>query len=223
MRRIISWLLDLIYPPKCVFCRSLLGENETDLCRNCRASLPKVEKMLRKGEFFTECVSVYYYDELVRESLHRFKFQSMEQYATAYGRLIAMDILSKELSFDVLTWVPISRKRRRERGYDQAKLLAEAVAKELHLTCTETLRKDRHNPAQSLQPTAAARKANVLGVYSVVSPQSIADKRVLLIDDIITTGATLSECSRVLCTAGAKSVCCATLAAVRVDTGKNKQ
>ena len=102
------------------------------------------------------------------------------------------------------TGVPVSAKRRRSRGYDQTELLAHAVARELELPCTQTLQKIRHNPAQSSQRDAAARRANVLGAYRAVSPERFAGRSVLLIDDILTTGATLSECSRVLLTAGAK-------------------
>ncbi len=221
MKRLIQWLLDLIYPPKCTFCRKLLRADETDICGKCRTTLPQIEGSLKRGEFYSECFSVYYYDETVRESLHRFKFQSMQQYAAVYGRLIAMKILKEGLSFDVLTWVPISKKRRAERGYDQSELIAKAIAKELAVPCIATLQKTRHNLAQSLQPNAAARKANVLGAYSIASSLDLTDKQILLIDDIMTTGATLSECSRVLLTAGAKNVCCATMAAVRGEPGKN--
>lgn len=71
--------------------------------------------------------------------------------------------LLRTAPFEVLTWVPVSAKRRRSRGYDQTELLAHAVAKELELPCTQTLQKIRHNPAQSSQRDAAARRANVLG------------------------------------------------------------
>ena len=78
-----------------------------------------------------------------------------------------------------------------------------------------TLRKIRHNPPQSGITGQAERRANVLGVYEAVGPESFKDKRVLLLDDIITTGATAGECARVLLTAGAKEVHCAAIAAVR--------
>ncbi len=213
--KLVKWLLDLLYPPKCVFCGRLLKESETDLCRKCRFSLPEVESSVKRGEFFEQCWSVYYYEEFVAESIRRYKFRGMSHYADAYGRALAMLLLRERVSFDVLTWAPISLRRMRRRGYDQTQLLAEAVARELGVYCIQTLRKTRHNPAQSGQKNAAARKANVLGVYEAIRPQCFYGKRVLLIDDIITTGATLSECSRVLRSAGAASVVCATLAATR--------
>ena len=132
------------------------------------------------------------------------------------GRLLAMKIArEREDDFDLITWVPISRRRKLRRGYDQVELLAQAVCDELGMEPTCTLRKIRHNPPQSGIVGHAHRRANVLGVYSVVKPENIKDKRILLLDDIITTGATVSECARVLLTAGAKEVHCAAVAAVK--------
>ena len=170
---------------------------------------------VKRGSFFKRCDSLYEYTGDVAASLKRYKFGGMRQYATVYGRQLAMLLLRGGADFDVLTWAPISAKRRHQRGYDQTRLLAEAVAKELGVSCVQTLKKKRDNPAQSSQKNAEARRANVLNVYCAVEPERFAGRRILLIDDIITTGATLSECSRVLLTAGAESVRCATIAATQ--------
>lgn len=219
MMKAVQYLLDLFYPPKCVFCGKLLQARETEICAACRRELPEIRESIKRGEFFRECCSVFYYEGNVRDSVRRFKFSGMEFYARCYGRLLAMKLLSEQVEFDLLTWVPVSKKRRRERGYDHARLLAEATASELGEFCTPTLTKTRHNQAQSSLHNAAERKANVLGAYKCI--EDVAGKRILLIDDIITTGATLSECSRVLLTAGAKSVTCGTLAATRASDGQN--
>lgn len=208
-------LLDLLYPPKCVFCRKLLDDRETDLCAKCRAESPTVGGSIKRGECYRECYSVYYYEGRVKESLRRFKFGGKSCYAAAYGRFIAMELLRRRAEFDVLSWVPISKKRARERGYHQTKLMARAVAKELGIEAVETLKKIRNNPAQSGLHGAAARRQNVAGVYETVHPERFAGKTVLLIDDIVTSGATLSEAARTLQRGGAKCVLCATLAATR--------
>ena len=211
----VTWLLDLLYPPRCVFCRKLLRSDETDVCKKCRGRLPQIDGTFKRGKFFTQCCSVYEYRDEAADSLKRYKFGGLRHYAAAYGRLLAMCILRERLEFDVLTWAPISKKRRRARGYDQSRLLAEAVARELGVQCVQTLEKIRDNPAQSTMKDAAARHANVIGVYRAVMPDRFAGRRVLLIDDIITTGATLSECSFVLLNAGAAEVLCATVAATQ--------
>ena len=114
--------------------------------------------------------------------------------------------------FDAVTWVPVSAKRLRKRGFDQARYLCASLCVDWHTAPQETLRKVRDNPPQSGLEDAAARRANVLGVYEPVSPADIAGKRFLLVDDILTTGATLGECVRVLKAAGAADVVCLTLA-----------
>ena len=146
----------------------------------------------------------------------RFKFRRARHYAPAYGRLLAMKLLREHPEgFDVLTWVPISPLRKLTRGYDQVELLAEAVGAELGMKPLRILKKVRHNPPQSGISGQAERRANVLGVYRLVNADAVVGKRVLLFDDIITTGATAGECARVLLTAGAKEVHCGTIAAVR--------
>lgn len=215
--KLIDWLLDLLYPPRCTFCRRLLRCDETDVCAKCRGRLPTIEGAFKRGRYFTQCVSVYAYKDDVAESLKRYKFGGMRVYAGSYARLLAMVLLRERVECDVLTWTPISAKRKRERGYDQAKLLAEAVARELGVDCLQTLEKVRNNPAQSSMKDAEARRANVIGAYRAVMPERFAGKRVLLIDDIITTGATLSECSFVLLNAGAAEVQCATVAATQLS------
>lgn len=215
-------LLDLIYPPKCVFCGRLLKENETDLCTKCRHSLPEAPEVIKKGEFFKQCWAVYEYDAAVKDSIHRFKFSGMQQYSEAYGKLIAMKLLRAKVSTDVLTWVPISKKRLKKRGYDQSRLLAQVVARELDIPCIRTLKKTADNRKQSTVGGAPARRANVLGMYEAYSPERFQGKQVLLIDDVITTGATLSECSRVLLTAGAAQIECAALAAAQISDKKEQ-
>lgn len=114
--------------------------------------------------------------------------------------------------FDTLTWVPVSRLRKFRRGYDQVELLVMAVARELGVTPVPCLQKIRNNKPQSGFRDASQRRANVVNAYRAVNADCIRDKRVLLLDDIITTGATLSECAKTLLLAGAKEVFCAAVA-----------
>lgn len=220
--RLLTWLLDLFYPPKCVFCRKLLAGRETDLCTKCKTSLPLMLSSVKRGEFFDCCWAAYPYEDPIAASIRRFKFQGMEHYAPAYGRQLAMFLLRNQVEFDLLTWVPISRRRRKQRGYDQSQLLAEATAQALGVACVRTLEKVVDNSPQSLQTSMEARQGNVRGAYRVCDPAAVAGKRVLLIDDVITTGATLGECSAMLRISGAVRVEAATLAAaMQQDTKTN--
>lgn len=205
-------ILQLLYPPKCVLCRKLLEPQETDLCTQCRADTPEVSGTKGKFPYLAKWTALWYYEGSVRGSILRYKFRGSRSYCKSYGRMLAMKLLQEDMEFDILSWVPISSRRKWRRGYDQVALIAQAAAKELNVSPTPTLRKIRHNKPQSSQKDAAARRANVLGAYRVIDPEAIAGKRILLLDDILTTGATLSECARALLTAGAKEVNCATVA-----------
>lgn len=210
-----------LFPPKCVLCHKLLEKDETDLCALCRKEAPVATKTNFKFSFVADWVAVWYYKDNVRNSLLRFKFSGRRSYATVYGRFLAMVLQTKHKDdFDILTWVSTGMRRSWRRGYDHAKLIAQAVAKELGVPLVKTLKKTRHTPPQSTLKNAAQRRANVLGAYKVLDRDAVAGKKLLLIDDIITTGATASECARVLMSAGAKSV---TFAAVAVANDHNKK
>ena len=216
--RLYHWTLHLLFPPKCVLCGTLLGEQETDLCRKCRITAPFYPNRKTKMQFLDSFAAVWYYEGCVRKSLLRFKFHNARSFAPSYGRLLAMVIQEQYPDgFDVLTWVPVSRLRKFRRGYDQVELIAKAVGKELGIKPVPLLKKIRHNRPQSGIHGAAERRGNVLGVYRERNREVFQGKRVLLLDDILTTGATAGECARVLLTAGAKEVHCAAVAAARKE------
>ena len=209
-------ILNLLFPPKCILCGKLLENQETDLCRTCREEAPQCLGKHKNYAFLDSWAAIWYYEQNIRQSILRFKFRRARQYADAYGRLLAMRLLQLyPEGFDLLTWVPVSRMRRFKRGYDQVELLARAVGRELGMKPLKTLKKVRNNRPQSGITGQAQRRANVLGVYRVMHPDAVQGKRILLLDDIITTGATAGECARVLLTAGAKEVHCGVVAAVR--------
>ena len=208
--------LDLLYPPKCPFCGTV--QETRGICPACRKALPWTEgdqglKTLPGG---TICAAPLWYEDLAREGLLRFKFQGAAAAAEPLGELIAQCAAERfSGAFDVVTWVPVSRRRLRKRGYDQARLLAESACRVWGVRPERLLRKTLDNPAQSGLHEAAARRANVLGVYEAAEADKLRGRRVLLVDDICTTGATLAECARTLRAAGAESVACVTAALTR--------
>lgn len=214
MGRLISGLLDLLFPPKCAFCRRLVKSDKNLLCPACRANLPYTEDGgAQHGDFFRLCISALYYEDTVRQALLRYKFQGSSGYAGTFGRLLA-DCIRANLrgQYDLISWVPLSRERLRERGYDQAMLLAQAAALELQDVAVSTLDKVRNAEKQSGVGSAEKRRANISGAYRVSDAELIQGRCILLIDDIVTTGATLSECARTLLEGGASQVVCATVA-----------
>ena len=210
----LNWLLDLLYPPRCAFCRRLLTGQERGVCHFCRPKLPFVPADAQVQHFknVDQCLSPLYYYGSVRDSLHRYKFEGLTVYADIYSEFIVKCIDENQISCDSITWVPLSRRRLRRRGYDQAELLAKLIAKHLGQSPVRLLKKQRDTPPQSKTGSVEKRRANIAGAYACLRPELVQGKQVLLVDDIVTTGATLSEAARVLKKAGAKEVICATLA-----------
>jgi len=210
----ISFFLDLIFPPKCVFCTRILDRTDDGWCDHCTESLPYADNQGRQdGDYFDFCVSPLYYTDVVRRSILRYKFKGASHYAEVYGRFLAECISENpDIDYDIISWVPLSDKRERSRGYDQAMLLAMATALELNDIAVETLKKTLDVQAQSELGDKAERSANISGAYVASDAELINGKRILLIDDVVTTCSTLDECTKVLLTAGAAGVVCAVLA-----------
>ena len=207
-------ILDLFFPRKCVFCKKILHTAELGWCETCTESLPYTEFGSKiEGDYFDFCIAPLYYKDIPRDALLSYKFKNAPIYADYFGKMLA-DCIEEHPDmedYDIITWVPLSQKRKRQRGYDQAELLALATAKQLNNVTVEVLEKALDVKPQSEISDAADRRANIDGAYDVIDSSLVKDKSVLLIDDIVTTGSTLSECAKVLLEAGAQRVVCATM------------
>lgn len=220
--KLFSVLSQWLFPEKCVLCGRLLEKNEMDLCHKCRIDAPECGLSRTKYPYLESWTAVWLYQDLVRRSILRYKFYGKRSYAAAYARLLGVKLMKEDrLQVDLITWVPISAKRLKKRGFDQCQLLAEALSREVNIPAVPLLKKLRDNPPQSGIVGHAHRKANVLGVYQVMNTQQLQEKRILLLDDILTTGATAGECARVLLTAGAQEVHLGVVAASKQErTGR---
>lgn len=217
-------LLELLYPPRCAFCGNCLplGSPAAGICPDCAGQLPRTgpHSVSQAGDCFSRCLSPLFYRELATQSIRQYKFSGRACYHIAYGPLLR-DCLERQLDRppDLITWVPLSRWRKFRRGYDQAMLLAREAAVLYDQTPVRLLNKLRNTRPQS-SLSAEARRRNVRGVYRLASGcPSVTGKRILLVDDVITTGSTLSACAAVLMSAGAEDVHCLTLARAGADSG----
>ena len=208
MMKIAERLLDLLYPPRCPFCRRILHSSNELLCQDCLRSFASIPASGYRREIPNiRCVlAPFSYEGAVRESLHRYKFSGVTAYARTYAEFIGKCIDENRFSCDIITWVPLSRKRLRKRGYDQARLIADELAKRQGLKSMPLLKKTIDTKPQSLTGSEEKRKANASGAYACPDTAAVAGKRILLVDDIVTTGATLSECAKILKAAGAAEV-----------------
>lgn len=211
--KLMDGVMDLLFPRKCPFCGAITGKDI--LCQNCEKSLPWCEKE-RSGANFQCVAAPLFYEDGVRKAVHNLKFNGRTGGIDCFGLLMARcaaEHYSGE--FDAVTWAPVSRKRLKKRGYDQTRLLCAAMCRHWNTVPLETLKKTVDNPPQSGISDHAERRANVLGVYKAVNVSDFVGKRLLVIDDVCTSGSTLGECARVLKTAGAAEVLCLTLSMVR--------
>ena len=213
----LTWLLDLLYPPKCPFCGRILERGEEGWCASCQEDLPWTQ--VQDGKPVTgcdACLSPLWYGDSVREAVHRYKFDGVRGHAALFGQLMAQCLRERwPLRVDLVTWAPLHPQRLRERGYDQAELLARRVGELSGLTVEGTLEKVRATAVQSQAGKNEARKANVQGAYHPRPGLDLTGKRVVLVDDVATSGATLAECAAALREAGAESVVGLTFARAR--------
>ncbi|MDR0325703.1 MAG: ComF family protein [Oscillospiraceae bacterium] len=198
-------VLEFLLPKLCAFCRR---PDRDGLCADCQGKLP-----WRAPPDAGGVIAPLYYRDIVRFSLHRYKFRGVSGYADVFGMLMAQAVSDSRVEAEVATWVPCSFFRRWARGYDQSERLARAVAKYLGLSADKLLAKQRHAKSQTKMSGDEMRRENVRGAFKVL--QNPAGKRILLIDDIYTSGATLDECRSVLLSAGAEEVICCAAASRR--------
>lgn len=209
-------VLRLLFPPRCAFCGALLRQEENEVCGRCMAQLRFLPPGRAKAPMFVDrCVGALDYSGQVRTAVHRLKFRGRQSIAQPFGRLLAYQIKEQmDEPFDLVTWVPTSARNLRARGYDHARLIAEQTARRLELPAISALRRVR-TTAPMFGLSAAERRANVFDAFCAEKSAPLAGARVLLVDDVLTTGSTLSECARVLREAGAVRVCAAALAVAK--------
>lgn len=214
--KLVQSILNLIYPPKCPFCGRVLEKWEDGLCDRCQQILPWTEGSNPSVDFCEISLSPLKYQAGVRDAVHRYKFNAGSMHCKLLGTLMAQCLHDRwSEPVDAVLWVPLSKKHRRKRGYDQAELLARRVGELAGIPVMDGLVKIRETQTQSGIEKPSERRANVLGAYQVKEGADLAGKRVVLVDDVVTSGSTLAECASCLRMAGAESVVALTLACAR--------
>lgn len=199
-----KWLLFWLFPRKCPVCRRVIPPQER-ICSSCREALPQNRRPAPALRHLSGIWAPYVYRAGVQKIISAFKFRGRRELAPLLAQMMA-ESLPEKLRPELIIGVPMHPKRRRQRGYNQADLLARELGKLLGVpVSTSALVKCRSNRLQH-NLSAAQRRENVKDVYQVKDPAQVAGKAVLLVDDVFTTGSTLEECARVLAEAGAGPV-----------------
>lgn len=203
----ISDLIELIFPRHCCVCGEVLSRQEQDMCLDCLYKLPKIEKIhlseLEKvfwGRFDVERVAAYFYyqkESPYNRLLHKMKYGNHPEVGMRLA-LMAAEQLSKEGFFDgidAIVPLPLSKKKRRQRGYNQCDYIAEGLSQITGIpVLKDCVVRNKSNETQT-HKTRDERWRNVEGIFSLANPELIEGKHILLIDDILTTGATLTNCT----------------------------
>ena len=211
-------VLDLLFPPKCPFCQKILDNPRAPVCPVCQPELPWLEGKAaeRRVDFANGCFSPLAYRDMVPGAVHRYKFSRVRALGRPFAALMAQcleDHLPQRAG--LICWAPLSRERLRERGFDQAELMAREVGRLLSIPAGPALKKVRDTSPQSELEEESARRANARGAYAALPGLDLTGRRVVLVDDVVTSGSTLSECAALLRQEGAEEIWCLTLAQAR--------
>lgn len=234
LKRICDWLLRKLYPPRCIFCSRVLNDSEKlHICRECAVNVKKIsvehcpvcgresglgaaicwQCSLNKIPFKIHR-SVYVYRDKARRAVVRLKFYNKPHYADTMGQIMSV-YAPKTSDIDIVTYVPMTKRAMRKRGYNQAQLMAEKIAELVNVECVCCLEKVRETKVQSTLDFKRRQK-NIAGAFRGLD--NAVGKRILLVDDVYTTGATISEASKALKRAGASDIYCITFAMTQRKT-----
>lgn len=204
---------DILFPVRCPYCETVIHKTEY-ACEDCKKKFPS-PAIIRYAVGGYKCTSPFSYDGIFKKAVKRFKFGNKGGYAKQLAFPIVQSILESYqcVNFDLITCVPMHKKRLAQRGYNQAELLAKECANIMNIPYFDALEKFKENREQH-SIKASERAKNVKGVYRITDKELVNGKNILIIDDIITTGNTLGECAKILMKQGCKSVDCAVLCSV---------
>ena len=244
LTQLLTELCDLIYPefPKCPACGSEFEAVEVGLCKNCIDKIKfiyenycdKCGKVIKKDNqlcvdcqqykrYFTTARAVGVYDAGLKEYIKLFKYHNQRQLAESLAELMVIYIerFYNCKEFDLITYIPLHKSRLQERGFNQAFLLAQEIADYFNLEVAHLLERRKDTIKQS-KLSKLARRENLQKQFKIINSKRTNNKRILLVDDIYTTGATVNQASKVLLEARAKEIKIITLATGK-DLNLNKE
>lgn len=202
---------------ECLICKSRL-KNANTLCQNCLDLFEKrQDQTINKIDHIDQVYIGYYYHGLLKESILKFKFSNERHLAKAFGEILSDYIIEEGIhkNVDLMLAVPLHKTSMKKRGYNQADLICKEIEKNLQIKyIKDNLVKIRHTKEQA-RLGLDDRRLNVKDAFSLKDPKKIANKKVLIVDDLVTSGATMENCAKVLKEAGASHVIGLGLASAR--------
>lgn len=211
MIELLQTLNNLIFPTKhiCLLCKEKNGNAEKYICKDCYGNLEILDKEININSPYIK--KVYYsisYNRFAREMIKDYKYNGKNYLCKPFGEIMIKTIKNKNMDNDIdgIIYVPTHKRKEALRGYNQAELLAKYISEKLFIPLfRDSLIKTKWTKEQS-HSNKIDRMINLKNSFQIRNSNIIENKKFLLIDDIITTGATMEECSKVLINAGAKEV-----------------
>ena len=202
--------LTMLFPNRCPYCNAVI-EPEKPVCDECSFRFDPKPYIQRLPNGCT-CISAFEHSGIQRKMMLDFKLHKKKHYYKSFAAVINILVKNEwgDIHFDYYTSVPAHKTKIRIRGYDQTKIIAESAADLNRCKYRKLLVQVKNNRPQR-ELNAQERRENVGGVYPCSGKCDISGKTILIIDDVITTGSTLLECTNILLENGAKAVCCATV------------
>ncbi len=216
MKEYFEELFNLFYPRLCLLCEGALVKEEEMLCTHCQAALPHTYlheqrseilfKKLRSSLPVQHVLAYLLYQKAgsTQKLLQLIKYKNYPELAYLLGRHFGYRLNASGMGshFDCIIPVPLHRAKERQRGYNQSERFAAGLGEGLQLPVeTEAIVRVKASTTQT-RKSRLDRWINVANIFTVACPEKIKDKRILLVDDVVTTGATLEACAQVLLKAG---------------------
>jgi ComF family protein len=211
-------ILNFVYPPYCIVCNSRFQESNKLICESCWNSFPiindnydlsnEIRSKISGPVYFSNAFSIWEFSPAIQNIIHHLKYQNFKILANRIGILMADRLRKLQLPKEktIIIPVPLHKTRMRERGYNQSALLSNVIATETGLPYNDQiLERIRYTQSQT-KLTATERLKNVQNAFNISLPKEIENKIIILVDDVITTGATINECAKELMKAGAEAI-----------------
>lgn len=205
-----KYWLDWIFPNRCPLCNKFIDWDKL-LCEKCKDELPYLENMIVKGKCpeAEKVFALFAYNDTAVDGIYGLKHSNGVNFAE-YASICLVDFMAEELTFDdidLVTCVPMSKTKLLDRKYNQAEVFAKHMSKRLGKSFNGKLLQRKHNNIEQHMLSSEQRRENAENVYHIHNKYNdIKGKNILICDDVITTGATMSKCIRLLKEMGADKV-----------------
>ena len=209
LKNIFNSFIDIIFPRYCFNCENLILNEDNYFCSDCYRKLSYFDYSINHKEYNAEekycnevdnLYSLFYFEpnSISQNIIHLIKYQNKQKLGLYMGRKLGETLLEHGIKADMIIPIPLHKSRKRERGYNQSEIISLGVAEVLKIpTLTKILTRERNTISQT-KLNRAERKQNVSGAFRISNDIDLNNKTIFILDDVITSGATISECSNLL-------------------------